>query len=248
MNPGPGRPSVRRFSLRTAMLAIAMIALGLMVVIQARMRIEQDRKIARLEATNERIERQNLQLANWIIRDQQGRRQDLSDLRREVEAVRRSLEKPPSTEPIADDATTPQGEWLGVTSEFDGALGNSGEGASKVLTIVEGDSMRTEKDGKVVTRWTITFDPSKSPAEFDARIETGKFAGKYHKGIYRIEGDLWTSCYGPHDTDRPTKFESPVGSNLFLNVRKRKMPPQAGQAPAATRPEDPSKKDAGPSR
>ena len=71
----------------------------------------------------------------------------------------------------------------------------------------------------------MTFDPSKDPAEFDARIELGRYKGQIYRGIYRIEGDLWTYCIGPPESDRPSEFSSPAGSQISLVVARRKATP-----------------------
>ncbi len=73
------------------------------------------------------------------------------------------------------------------------SLINSGDKAARVQLFVEGNAYRTEEDGKVISQWTISFDPSKDPAEFDGTIENGKFKGQVYRGIYRIEGNRWTS-------------------------------------------------------
>jgi uncharacterized protein (TIGR03067 family) len=212
----------RGFSLRTAMLAVFLAALGISLVIQGRLLILQGRRIASLEATARRHEIQGIQLANTLIKDQQARIGEFSDLRQEIEALRPVA---PTKSTVTPSAKTPQGEWVQMTVERGGNLVNSGERAAKVHLFVDGDVFRSEVDGKLVSQWTIRFDPTKVPSEFDARIENGKFKGQVYRGIYRVEGDRWMYCNGPPGSDRPADFSSPAGSSNTLVVARRKAVP-----------------------
>jgi len=210
------------------MLAVLLAALVCTLAIQGRLLVLQGRRLISLESTARRIELQNRQLADAIVRDQRARIGEASDLRRELESLRVASARsaaPGPPGPARPSAGTPAGEWVQVTVERGGQLVSSGERAAKVHLFVDGDAFRSEADGKVVSRWTVTFDPTKDPTEFDARIEHGKFKGQLYRGIYRIEGDRWTYCNGPPGGDRPTEFSSPAGSGNTLVVARRKTTP-----------------------
>jgi uncharacterized protein (TIGR03067 family) len=213
--------AIAKLSLRTAMFVVLLAALGISLAIQGRMLAVQGQRISTLETTARRLEVQNRQVANVIIQDQQARIGEASDLRREIEAIR------PVSATVSDpkglpSASTPSGEWVQETVERGGNLINSGVRAAKIHLFVDGNAFRSEEDGKVVSRWTITFDPLKTPAEFDATIEHGKFQGQLYRGIYRIEGDRWTYVFGLPGSERPSKFEASPGSTTTRVVARRK--------------------------
>ena len=93
----------------------------------------------------------------------------------------------------------------GVTFEF------TAEG--KVL-IHEGKKQPDPADYKV--------DPKKSPAEIDITPGAGQAATPM-PGIYKVDGDTLTICVGRGGT-RPSKFESPAGSDVMLLTLKRVKP------------------------
>ena len=68
---------------------------------------------------------------------------------------------------------------------------------------------------------SMKIDPSKSPAHIDFTYEDGPAKGTTLKGIYKIEGDTLTICYGGLGKDRPTEFASKAGSGTILVVQKR---------------------------
>src|SRR5262249_41127993 len=111
-------PKGARLSLRTAMFAVFLAALGIALAVQGSLLVLQNRKIASVEATARRIEMQNRQLTNAIVRDQQARAGEFSDLRREIEAIRGASVAPSDFRPpqqAAPSRSIPTGEWVQVS-------------------------------------------------------------------------------------------------------------------------------------
>ena len=81
------------------------------------------------------------------------------------------------------------------------------------------------KGDKVIVRRSDRDDPAefkvdstKSPKTID--VTPKKEGEKTHAGIYKLDGDTLTICIN-HDETRPTKFESPEGTQTMLLVLKR---------------------------
>jgi hypothetical protein len=96
-----------------------------------------------------------------------------------------------------DDEAALRGEWEMVSTEHSGKQLASKDKSPKVSIFIDVDSMRTEVD------------------------QTGPARGKLRPGIYRIEGDTLTYCYGPPGGPRPTEFRAPEELDVFLVVAKR---------------------------
>ena len=67
--------------------------------------------------------------------------------------------------------------------------------------------------------WEI--DPTTDPKSSTDTINDGPHKGKQIRGIYRLDGDTLTSCVGPIDGPRPTKFTATPGSGQTLRVLRR---------------------------
>ncbi len=72
-------------------------------------------------------------------------------------------------------------------------------------------TLRNEDPGQ-----PIRLDPTKSPKAFDVEWSPGKF---YH-GIYRIECDALTLCYGYPGQPRPTEFAGSGGTTYCVIYRR----------------------------
>ena len=70
---------------------------------------------------------------------------------------------------------------------------------------------------------TYKVDAKKDPAEIDFSISSDKDNSKM-LGLYKVDGDTLTLCFVitlGEKAERPTKIESPAGSNIWLMTFKR---------------------------
>jgi uncharacterized protein (TIGR03067 family) len=92
------------------------------------------------------------------------------------------------------------------------------DGGVKVKFTADGKFIFKEGN-KDADEGTYKVDAKKNPGEID--IVPPKESST-HVGIYKIEGDTLTICLADkNSTERPTKFESPDGSDIFLVTLKR---------------------------
>src|SRR4051794_188375 len=90
--------------------------------------------------------------------------------------------------------------------------------------VVEGDRFTYSQDGRVKVQGVRTLDPGRSPKAFDDTHTSGPFKGKTYLGIYKLDGDTFTTCNGSAGQARPTGFATKPGSGLLRVVYKREKP------------------------
>ncbi len=71
---------------------------------------------------------------------------------------------------------------------------------------------------------TYSLIGTAKPAQLDILGQDGPNAGRTIKAIYQLLDDQLTVCYELGDGARPTSFESPAGTQVFLVVYRRASP------------------------
>jgi uncharacterized protein (TIGR03067 family) len=140
----------------------------------------------------------------------------LETLRREPPAAAAES----SMESSGDDAETEAlgGEWAMVSVIQNGKpLEENFVKAGKRLA--NKGQMKVTVMGQTVMTARFTPDPTKSPCEMDYQLGGPK--GARQLGIYKLDGDCLTTCFGVPGAPRPTAFSSDPGSNHTLSVWRR---------------------------
>ena len=130
---------------------------------------------------------------------------------------------------VADELAKFQGTWRLVSVEADGKVEK--DLASKNITVTIEKETHTVRFGDSVIESNVKFaiDPSKTPKEVTDTVMEGPNKGQVIKGIYKLEGDMLTSCTSS-DGERPTEFSAPAGSKRTVRTFERLV-------------DDPNKKD-----
>lgn len=126
---------------------------------------------------------------------------------------------PVPKEPPKAPVESIEGEWRAVLVLHGGKPHNPG-GPPAIITF-KGDTMTIkegERDAEVVT---FTLDPKAKPATIDLRDTRGGKPGKTIRGIYLLEKDKLTVCFGMDGTDRPTEFKSEPNTKTGMFTLER---------------------------
>jgi RNA polymerase sigma-70 factor (ECF subfamily) len=141
--------------------------------------------------------------------------------------IQRSNESPPANqgEKRTGDAQKLQGTWEVTDAEMGGkAVPVDQAPLTKIrfsgdkMILIFGGSITKKQD----TTARFTLDPSKNPKTIDFVVLEGEHKDKMGLGIYHLDGDrLRLVVPNVANTERPTEFSAPEGSNLIFFSMKR---------------------------
>ncbi|SIO66090.1 uncharacterized domain TIGR03067 protein [Singulisphaera sp. GP187] len=119
----------------------------------------------------------------------------------------------------ARDLAALQGSWALVSSESNGE--STSDLPDPPSLLVSHAQYVATRDGRR-TSYTLRLEPSTDPKAFELTLDEGPAKGQILKGIYKLEGDLFTVCHGltPQD-DRPVEFSTGAESGHTLIVWRR---------------------------
>ncbi len=113
-----------------------------------------------------------------------------------------------------------QGTWK--VTEFHTARGSSAVQEGRIIPYTfEGNKLITVGPANVRVEIEYRLDPTKSPKQIDQRFTGGTIGPWIAKGIFKLEGDTLTICYGGPDVARPTEFTVRPGDGRTMVVHKR---------------------------
>ena len=123
----------------------------------------------------------------------------------------------------ADDMNdTIEGTWLPSAAEL-GGKEFSEEVRKSIRLEVKGDRYSVTV-GTQPDRGTCKLDPKAEPKALDITGTEGPNKGKTIPAIYERDGDTLRVCYNLGGKERPTKFATKAGTQLFLVTYKREKP------------------------
>ena len=115
-----------------------------------------------------------------------------------------------------------RGTWKYVSLEANG-MKLPPEAFQGAKLILDGNKF-TSIDPMATYRGTFTVTVKSTPKTLDVIFSEGPEKGRSFKGIYKLEGDIYTVCMALPGGERPKEFVSKPGSGHVLEVLKREKP------------------------
>lgn len=116
-----------------------------------------------------------------------------------------------------DELKKLEGTWQ-LISAITNCKSASDDFVAKVQVIIEDGKHTVKIDGETVAKEIpVTVDPSTDPKSTTDTLPDGQ---KIY-GIYKLEGELLTSCVAKPGQDRPKAFSAESGSEFTLRVFRR---------------------------
>jgi len=112
------------------------------------------------------------------------------------------------------------GEWAGEKAVAGGQEKPVPEGGITFTFAADGKLTVKEGPREKPDTGSYKLDPKKDPSEIDI-IPPLEKKDPPIAGIYKLDGDTLTLCFSKGKGGRPTKFESPEGSDTIVMTLKR---------------------------
>ena len=125
-----------------------------------------------------------------------------------------------ATDDIKKEMAQLEGEWEMVSGSANG-VAMPDEQVKAARRIAKNGETTMRVGGLLFMKAKFTIDPTKSPKAIDYDMIDGFTKGKKQLGIYKLDGDTATFCFGAPGKARPDDFTSKPSSERTLSVWKR---------------------------